>query len=175
MDNIPVEARAFLSTNDSLAQAQLAQQFPNLQDTLRDPGVRAAVLAWLASDAAWDDANAHFTLNALRYLRSAADPAEAQVIRPFLLHSQPGVRLAAYEFLLTLYYPDKNREALLQLLQNMLSDSQDAIRSAGARYADQADVEAELHSFLLRWQKTAEAQGWVNSESFELVGRLLNA
>ncbi|HOU40207.1 MAG TPA: hypothetical protein PK829_02960, partial [Promineifilum sp.] len=84
------------------------------------------------------------------------------------------VRLAAYEFLLTLYYPDKNREALLQLLQNMLSDSEDAIRAAGARYADQADVAAELRSFLLRWQKTAPGQGWANTESFELVGRLLN-
>ncbi len=174
MDNIPLEARAFLSTNDSLAQAQLAQQFPHLMATLTDPAVRAAVLAWLAGDDAWNATNTHFTLNALRYLRSAADPAEAQVVRPFLLHPQPSVRLAAYEFLLTLYYPDKNREALLQLLQNMLSDSEDAIRAAGARYADQADVAAELRSFLLRWQKTAPGQGWANTESFELVGRLLN-
>ncbi len=175
MDNIPIEARAYLSTNDSIARAQLAQRYPDLTTTLTDPTVRAAVLAWLAGDDAWDEANTSFTLNALRYLRSAADPSEAQAIRPFLLHPQPNVRLAAYEFLLTLYYPNKNREALLQLLQNMLSDSEDMIRSAGARYADQVGIAAELHSFLLRWQKTAHDKGWVDSESYELVGRLLKA
>jgi len=175
MDDLPIEVRAFLSTNDSLAQAELAQRYPDLNATLADPAVRAAVLAWLADDDAWVEANAHITLNALRYLRSAADPGEAQAIRPFLLHPQPRVRLAAYEFLLTLYYPDKNREALLQLLQNMLSDSQDAIRAAGARYAQQADVTPELHSFLQRWQKTAGGQGWTDTESFELVQRLLGS
>jgi hypothetical protein len=175
MASIPGEVRSYLSTNDSLVRAALAEQFPDLQETLADPETRDAVLAWLAGDDAWEAANAHFTMNALRYLQGKATQAEAQTVRPFLLHTDPNVRLAAYEFLLTLYFPDKNPEALLQLLQNMLSDELEMVRASAARYIKQSAVTPELERFLQRWQKTAQDKGWADTESYELVERLLEA
>jgi hypothetical protein len=173
MASIPVEVRSYLSTNDSLIRAVLAEQFPDLQETLADPETREAVLEWLESDDAWEAANTHFAMNALRYLQGKATQAEAQTVRPFLLHTNPSVRLTAYEFLLTLYFPDKNPEALLQLLQNMLSDDQEMVRASAARYIRQSAVTPELKRFLQRWQKTAEDRGWADTESYELVERLL--
>jgi hypothetical protein len=173
MQTIPVEVRAYLSSNDSLVRAQLTQQHPDLDKTLNDLGTRTAVLNWLAGNEAWDESFTHFTMNCLRFLRSKANPSETQIIRAFLLHHHPHVRLTAYEFLLTLYFPDKNREALLQLLQNMLSDNHDAVRVEGARYVEQSGVVIELKDFLKRWYKAALDQGWNDTVSFELVERLL--
>jgi len=173
METIPKEVRAYLSTNDSLARAQLQQQYPDLNEKLNEAETRTAVLHWLTTDEAWADNMAHFTVNCLRYLRGKASPDEAPTIRAFLLHSQPAVRRVAYECLLTLYYPDKNREALLQLLQNMLSDADEAVRAEGARYVKQAGVTQDLQGFLQRWQKQAQDQGRGDTESFELVERLL--
>lgn len=175
METIPKEVRAYLSTNDSLARAQLKQQVADLDEKLNAAETRTAVLNWLTTDDAWADTAVHFTMNCLSYLRGKASPDEAPTLRAFLLHPQPAVRRAAYECLLTLYYPDKNREALLQLLQNMLSDTDEAVRVEGARYVKQSGVAPDLKSFLQRWYKVAQDQGRSDSESVELVERLLQA
>jgi hypothetical protein len=174
MQSIPAEVRDFLSTDDSLLRAQLFQHFPDLNQTLNDPSTRNAVLAWLAGSESWDEKMTHFTMNCLKYLRAKATASESQIVRSFLLHPDPHVRLAAYEHLLTLYYPDKNREALVQLLQNMFSDSDEALRVEAAGYAKQSGVGAELKNFLLQWRKLAEAKGLGFMPSTELVDQLLN-
>jgi hypothetical protein len=173
MEMIPKEVRAYLSTNDSLVRARLQQQYPELDKVLNEAKTRTAVLNWLATDEAWAGTAAHFTMNCLRYLQGKASQDEAPTIRAFLLHALPDVRRAAYEYLLALYYPDKNREALLQLLQNMLSDTDEAVRAEGARYVKQSGAAPDLKRFLQRWYEVARDQGQSDSESFELVGRLL--
>ena len=174
MQSIPPEVMDYLSSNDSLLRAQLFQRYPNLQQTLDDPSTRNAVLGWLAGGEAWEEKMTHFTMNCLKYLRAKATADESQIIRSFLLHPDSHVRLAAYEHLLTLYYPDKNREALVQLLQNMFTDNEEALRVEAARYATQAGVGAELKGFLVQWRKLAEAKGLGLMPSTELVDRLLN-
>lgn len=173
MQAIPAEIREYLSTNDSLVRAQLAQRYPDLDRTLNAEETRVSVLNWLASNEAWSENMSHFTMNSLKYLRSKASTEAAPVVRAFLLHPSAQVRLAAYEYLLTLYYPDKNREALLQLLQNMLMDRDELIRVEGARYVEQSQTADDLNDFLKRWDQTAAVRGWENTESHELVQRFL--
>src|SRR5260370_22553026 len=174
MQEIPAGVREYLSTTDSLYRAEVAQRYPDLQKALNDPATRKAVLDWLASDEAWDSANSGFTSNCLEFLRAGATEGEAQIVRGFLLHPEPQVRLRAYEFLLTLYFPDKNREAMFLLLHGMLSDNDDMVRAQAARYIERANAVAELRDFLQRWYKTASDRGWAGTERFELVERLLN-
>ena len=173
MEEIPSEIRAYLSTNDSLFRVQIAQHYPGLQQTLNDPASRKAILNWLASDEAWDPTVSGFTSNSLEFLRAGAVEDEAQIVRGFLLHSDPQVRLRAYEFLLTLYFPDKNREAMFLLLHSMLSDTDDMVRTQAARYIERANAGTDLKDFLQRWYKTAPDRGWDGTESFELVEHLL--
>src|SRR5258706_6947555 len=116
MQSIPAEVREYLASNDSLLRADLARRYRNLNETLNDPNTRSAVLAWLITNEAFDEASVHFTINCLKYLQGKASSDESQTVRTFLLHPSPHVRLAAYENLLTLYFPDKNPEALMQLL-----------------------------------------------------------
>jgi hypothetical protein len=172
MQAIPIEVREYLSTNDSLVRAQISQRYPNLSDILDSPSTRAAVLAWLGSNEAWEDSLIHFTINSLKYMQGKASTDESQTIRAFLLHPHPQVRLAAYENLLTLYFPDKNPEALMQLLQNMLSDNDEMLRVEAAHYVKQSGVAAELKGFLQRWRQMGVAPE--NSESRELVDGLLS-
>lgn len=175
MQAIPDEVREYLSTSDSLDRALVTQRYPDLQQTLNDPATRKAVLDWLASDKAWELALSSFTSNSLAFLRVGATQEEAQIVRGFLLHPDPGVRLSAYDFLLTLYFPDKNREAMFLLLHGMLSDNDDMVRAQAARYIERVDAVDELRNFLQRWYKEAPGRGWADTESFELVERLLNS
>ncbi|RIK44206.1 MAG: hypothetical protein DCC55_03180 [Chloroflexi bacterium] len=151
------------------------QRHPDLNQSLRDPSTRAALLEWLASDAARDPAQSGTVANTLEFLRIGATPTEAMTIRPFLLHPDPFVRLRAYEFLLTLYFPDKNREAMLLLFHNMLTDRDEAVRSLAVSYIERANAVAELRGVLETWLQTARQQGWENTETLELVERLLAA
>jgi ADP-ribosylglycohydrolase len=175
MQAIPAEVREYLSTSDSLYRAQVVQRYPDLQQTLNDPATRKAILDWLTSDEAWEPSLSSFTSNSLALLRVGAAQEEAQIVRSFLLHPDPWVRLSAYDFLLTLYFPDRNREAMFLLLHGMLSDNDDMVRAQAARYIERADAVDELRDFLQRWYKEAPGRGWADTESFELVGGLLNS
>jgi len=173
MQEIPAGVREYLASDDALIRAQLLHINPNLKQTLEDPQTRTAILNWLASDEAWDSALSGFVLNCLGFLRSGAAVSEDQIVRTFLLHPDPYVRLRAYEFLLTLYFPDRNREAMFLLLHGMLSDSADAVRAQAVRYIERANAVAELRGSLERWYKRAQNLGWTGTESFELVEHLL--
>lgn len=170
---IPVEVREYLMMSDGLGKASVFQRYPNLQATLDDPKTRAAILNYLRGDEAWKESAAGFTMKCLEFLRVGAAAGEAPVVRIFLLHPDPYARLRAYEFLLTLYFPDKNREAMFTLLQNMILDDDDAVRASGARYIERAGAGAELRDFLRRWRRQAAGRGWEAKESVEIVDRLL--
>ncbi len=173
MQQIPAEVREYLSTNDTLYRAQLSQRYPHLHDTLAAPTTQTAVLNWLTSDEAWDQSLSGFVVNCLMFLRSDATSEKAQIARNFLVHADPYVRLQAYEFLLTLYFPNNNPEALLMLLQTMLLDADDGVRAQAASYIERANAVSELRGFLNSWLKGAQSRGWAGAESFELVERLL--
>src|SRR4051812_34160985 len=89
---IPQEAREYLSAGDGLGRASVQQRHPNVQDTLGSPATRAAILAWLAHDAAADPSNARFVTRCLQHLGPRAAPHEASVVRRYLLHDSPSVR-----------------------------------------------------------------------------------
>jgi len=173
MQEIPEEVRAYLSSDDALMRAQLLQTYPSLQQTLSDPQTRTALLSWLASDEAWQPDATGFVAHALAYLRVGAKQDEAPIVRTFLVHTDAHVRLRAYEFLLSLYFPDRNPEAMFLLLHGMLLDGDDTVRAQAAHYIERANAVGELRGFLESWRKVAPSRGWDGSESFELVERLL--
>ena len=173
MRGIPDEIQQYLSTRDGLSRATLLAQVPDLQERLKDPAIRDAVAAWLASDEANNAAPTDLLMNALEYLRTTATEVDSAAVRSLLMHPEPFVRLAAYNFLVSLYFPDKNRQALLMVLNGMLADDSDAIRQRGAEYIERAGAAADLKLFLQRWLQTASTRGWANTDTYRLVDQLV--
>lgn len=171
--DIPPVVRDYLAREDSLARAQLVSAHLEVKEQLGNPATRRAIIKWLAADEARRPEMTGLVAGSLGFLRAEAEPGEAMVVRPFTLHPEPIVRLRAFEFLLTLYFPDRNREALLMVLQSMLVDSHDAVRTQGVRYLERADAGAELGTFLAGWAREAPGKGWHTGESAELVEWLL--
>lgn len=170
---IPADVRRYLAAGDSLARAQVTSDHPDVGDRLADPRTRESVLAWLRSDEATQPEASHLVAGCLTFLRPAAEPAEVSAVRPFTLHPDAVIRLRAFEFLLTLYFPDRNREALLMVLQAMLADAADPVRTLGMRYVERADAAGELDTYLRGWVREAPAKGWHTGEAAELAPRLL--
>ena len=135
--------------------------------------IRQAIVAWLSGDEAWQGEAEILAENCIEFLTPKAAADEAAVIKQFLLHANPHIRLRAHEFLLTLYFPDRNREALFMVLHAMLSDQSETIRREAAGYIQRAGAVVHLRPFLERWQAQARERGWAETESFELVARLL--
>ena len=173
MENFPEELKAYFSSGDALSRAQLLQTHPQLQETLNSPALVTELLQWLSTNEPWDEANLSLTINVLSFLRAHARESDASTVKPFLLHPNALVRLRVYEYLLTLYFPDRNREALFLLLQGMLSDQDEQVRAEAASYIQRSDAVEYLRGFLERWIKTAADSGRGNTESFELIERLL--
>jgi hypothetical protein len=173
MAEIPVAVREFLTSKDSMFRVSVVQRHPDLQQLLESPETRAALMEWLGSEEAWEPKSSIFTANVLEFLQASAAVEDAPVVKPFVLHPYAQVRRTAYEFLLALYYPDKNREAMFLLLSGMLSDADDQVRLVAASFIKGVGVVDELRSFLERWQKTAAAAGWEKTQSYEQIGRLL--
>lgn len=171
--SLPDGLMEYLSARDLLTREAALGRHPGLHEVLAEPETRRALLTWLSTDEPWDATAGDLAAQVLEYLHGAASEDDAAGVKPFLLHPDPQVRLRAYEFLLTLYFPDRNREAVFLLLTGMLSDESDMVRSAGAVYAERAGAGGELGGFLARWHALAPARGWEESESYELVGRLL--
>lgn len=173
MTYIPPEVKQYLSSDDDLLRARLVQQYPRLQETVDDPKTRVAILEWLASDEAHEKSSAGFASACLKFLRAKASQNEAPIVKTFLLHTDSHVRLRAYEFLLTLFFREKDREAMLGLLHSMLSDSDDMVRAQSARYIERTGAADELQDHLQRWHLDALSRGWRGTQSFELVEHLL--
>jgi len=173
MPEIPPEVKAYVASTNLLVREQLRQRYPNLDQLLAQPETRQAILAWLSSEEAWDESTSDFVMRCLEFLQTDATETEAPIVKTFLLHPNSFVRLRAFEFLLRLYFPDKNREAMFLLLNNMLFDEDDAVRVSGAGYIDRAKAIGEFRDFLERWLKVAASRGWQNTQSFELIQQLL--
>lgn len=171
--DVPEHVVQYLANAGSLARARIEHEHPELPEQLASAEVRGKLLDWLAGAEAREPGAAGLVASTLETLRPHAQPAEATTIRPFTLHDQPLVRLRAYEYLLTLYFPDRNREALMLVLQSMLSDPDDGVRRLGARYVDRADAGAELRAFLTLWVAQAQDRGWDTGQAYELVTKEL--
>ncbi len=154
-------------------RAQLLQQHPQLETDLESAEVRQAIVAWLSGEEAWQNNVENLAENCIEFLAPKATAREAETVRQFSLHNNPHIRLRSYEFLVTLYFPDRNREALLVVLQAMLSDQSETIRREAAGYIERSGAVTDLRPFLKRWQVQAGERGWAESESFELVARLM--
>ncbi|WP_020669586.1 hypothetical protein [Amycolatopsis nigrescens] len=172
--DIPPLVRSYLATDDGMVRNQLLTEHPEVQEQLTDPRTRRAVLDWLGGEEARQAGLAGFVAGCLSYLRTHAVPEEAVEVRPFTLHPEPVVRVKAYEVLLTLYYPDKNREALLMVLQAMLADPADAVRTQGAHFVASADARQELDAFLAGWAREAPGKGWDTGQAAWHVRQLLD-
>src|SRR5689334_169993 len=112
MAAIPAEVREYLSSGDGLGQAAAHQRHPQLRQTLQAADTRVAILGWLATEESKAEAYTGFCARCLQFLRPEIQAREVATVRPFLLHDAALVRTAAYELLITLYFPDRNREAL---------------------------------------------------------------
>jgi hypothetical protein len=173
MQELSPEIRAYLSTDDDYYRASLLEQYPHLEQTMADPETRDAVIYWLSSDEAYEEPFTDLTLNALEYIRIGVSKDEIGIVRPLTLSSNPLIRLHAYEVLLTLYFPDKNKEAMFILLHGMLSDDSDIVSSQAVNYIERAGAVSELRGYLERWYQKAQDQGLDQMDSVELVERLL--
>ncbi|MCB0088458.1 MAG: hypothetical protein KDE54_11140 [Caldilineaceae bacterium] len=175
MNALPENIQKYLTVwNDTLARGVLLDEQPELAGLMDEPNTRQTLLDWLAGSESLAPQNARLTANALQFLRPQAQSSDAPIVRKLLMHPDAIVRLRTYEFLLTLYFPDKNPEALIMLLNSMLMDADDTIRTQGVRYIQRANAVTELRDFLVSWQQAAAGRGWLNSESYELVQQLLN-
>lgn len=171
MKDIAKDIEAYLRADDSLYRAQVRQEAPNFEARLNAPETRRALLDWLRTDEAWADGE--LAQNVIEFLQTSARADDVQTIRSFLMHPKQRTRLAAYEYLRGLYFGADNREALLQLLQNMLMDADNVIRAQAARHIQQAKLVDEMRGYLERWRTAAIERGWGQTESHELVERLL--
>ena len=173
MLNVPTEVQSFLMSSDALARAELVHRHPNLLQVLNSSETRAALVEWLSGDEPYQAGNDELTANVLAHLRASAQDSDVPFVKPLLLHSSPLVRLRAYEFLLTLYFPDKNREAMFLLLNSMLTDMEETVRTEAAAYIRRAGAANELRPFLQRWLKNMKANNLEQSESYEQVKQLV--
>lgn len=174
MVELAPELREYIASDESMTRVTVLERHPGLAQRLKTPETRRELLAWLETDEAWAPGQAGFTGKVLQFLRDAADPGEAPAIRPFLLHEDAFVRLRAHEFMLTLYFPDRNRDALLAVIQQMLVDPAEPVRAAGVRYLERAGAGPEFTPFLRRWVwQRQQAPSSQPAESVELAERLL--
>jgi hypothetical protein len=175
MTGLPDLLAEYFASGDALSRADVQRDHPELPELLAAPETRTVLLEWLAGEEPWDVRHAESVSGVLRFLRRQASDADAPRIKPFLLHPNPGVRLAAYEFLTALYYPDINHDALFLLLNGMLMDESDEVRRTGADLVQRVGAPPELRAFLTRWRAMAPARGWEGTASFELITRLLES
>lgn len=173
MVEIPQEVKEYLISHNILLREQVKQRYPNIDQVMADPETEKTILSWLASQDAWEESKAELVMRCLEFLQERANEQHAPTVKTFLLHSNPFIRLRAFEFLLSLYFPDKNREAMFLLLHNMLFDPDNTVRNSAAAYIERVNAVPELREFLERWLKVAPSRGWDNSESFERIQQLL--
>ena len=169
--DLPDPVMEYLASDSAIYRTQLRRDHPELDQQLGSSETRQAMLRWLGSEDRTPD-EPDLIATVLGHMRADAQESEAETIRPLTLHAAPVVRLRAFEFLLTLYFPTANRPALIALLQTMLVDDADEVRAAAARYVERADAAGDLASYLRQWLGAAEARGWVGTESHRQVGRL---
>jgi hypothetical protein len=174
MAEIPPAVREYLSTEDVLYRAELSRRKPDVEEQLRAAATRAAVREWLSSEEAQDESRGDLVANALNYLLGAGpDPTDTRLVRPFLQHPLHLVRLRAYEYLASMYFRDGHRDALLEVLTQMLDDPHDTVRAQGIRLIQRVGAGAELQPLLVQWHRTADQRGFTGGESYELASRLI--
>jgi len=173
IDQIPTEVRDYLTAGDGLAKASVIEKYPNVEQTLHDPHVRAAIVEYLGSKEPWQD-EPGFTANALASLAPGASAKEAAIIRPLIKHPNPWVRLRVYEYMMAIHYPVRDQAAMVSLFQQMLVDGDEVVRVQGARWIQGLNLVQEMRPDLEQWMRMASKRKWDHGESFDLIQTMLH-
>lgn len=169
---IPSEVRAYLSAGDGLGQASVREQHPDLDRVLNAPSTRSAIVAYLASEETLKDSDPGFAMNALAFLQSAANAQEAGSIHRLLRHPNPSIRARAAGYMMAVYYPVRDRNAMLSLFKETLNDSDETVRVQTARWIKGTDSAPLLEGFLENWTLLARKNKWDKTESFQIIQSL---
>jgi hypothetical protein len=172
MNPIAADVREYIASDEDMTRLSILGQHAGLEQRLQTPETRRSLVAYLATEEAWSTREAGFTNKVIHFLHDGFSEAEAPAIRPFVLHTDPYVRLRTYEYLVMLYFPDRNRPALLMTLQNMLVDEAEPVRVAGVRYLERSGALGDFRGFLQQWVRHYSGMG-MQLESVELAERLL--
>jgi hypothetical protein len=174
MQEVPAEVKEYILAPDTMTRGPLVERHPDLLKTMEDPRTRKAMLQWLATDEAFTHQGLALAGGYLLFLANHHPQAsETPIVRPFLMHPDPEVRLHAYEHLLTLYYPDKNREAMYLLFTAMLEDQQDLVRKNGASFIRSSGAIDEFRPTLERWLKLSPGRGWQHTDAHVVIEQLV--
>ncbi|MFN7993072.1 MAG: HEAT repeat domain-containing protein [Bryobacteraceae bacterium] len=173
IDQIPVEVRDYLTAGDGLAQAAVEEKYPDVKRILHAPATRAAVVRYLASKEPWADPAPSLTLNALSYLQQGANAKEAAAIHPLIEHPNPWVRLRVYEYMMAVHYPPRDRPAMIDLFQQMLSDPDEVVRVQAARWIKGLNLAQDMRPTLQKWTESAREHNWDTQESYEIIQSLV--
>ncbi len=174
MNEVPDEVKQYILATDAMTRGRIAEQHPDVVRKLEQPSTRAGMLEFLANPSAFSAGALSLATGYLAYLGHAPAAAEAPIVRSHLLHPATPVRLKAYEYLLMLYFPDKNRDAMYLLLQQMLQDPQDQVRAAAARYVESTSTLDQFRPTLARWLDVAAQRGWAGGDAHEKIERMIH-
>ena len=172
-DQIPKQAREYLSAGESMAKAAVLEKYPDARRTLEAPATREAIVRYLASKEPWADPTLAFTMNALAYLQTVANAKEAQAIHPLIEYPNPWVRLRVYEYMMAIHYPPRDKPAMTDLFRQMLEDSDEIVRVQAARWISGLNLASEMRPALQEWIRTAPENKWDTQESFNIIQGLL--
>jgi hypothetical protein len=167
------DVKEYLSATDPMSRAGVKTRYPGIENKMKEPRTHSDILTWLASEFPWKSEYASFAANCLSFLYSEASESERERLRPFLLHYDAQVRLKAYDYFVLTYFPDKNKQALLLLMESMLVDDDDRVRIAGIRYIERIGAEKEFINVFRAWQFLASLKAWQQSGSAELVAGII--
>lgn len=175
MSTLSDEFRTYLlyRAADALMLESLREEDPGLEERMSKPQTRRTLFSWLDGPEAREEESALLAAAAMQFLHSVKDGEETSIVSRLLDHPHAMVRLRSFEALLIPLFAGGEIERLKPLLRNMLEDSEDLVRSAGARYVRRTATAGALRSFLEEWRAAAPGRGWEGTESFELVTRLL--
>jgi hypothetical protein len=172
IDQIPIEVRDYLTAGDGLGKAAVMQQHPQVEQTLRAPNTRVALVNYLSSREPWQDPPA-LTIGALAHLQNGASEKESVKIRPLAKHPEALVRLRVDEYLMAIYYPGRDEAQMANLFQEMLQDRDEIVRVQSARWIQGLKLGPPMRVQLNQWAKLAVERKWDRYESFEIIQGLL--
>ncbi len=172
IDQIPIEVRDYLTAGDGLGMVAVHEQYPHVDQVLRAPSTRVALLNYLASQEPWHDPPG-LTIGALVLLKNGASAAESQQLLHLLEHPIGLVRLRLYQYLVQIYYPSRNMPPMIAIFQKMLADPDEVVRVQAARWIQGFKLGAQMRPTLEQWTIIAAERKWNHGESYDIIQGLL--
>jgi hypothetical protein len=172
LSKVPAEVREYFTASDGLGQFSARQNHPHLEDTLKAPTTRMAIVNYLASEEPWHD-HPGFTIGALTYLQTEANAAELARINHLTKHPNALIRLRMFEYMMDIYYPPRDVSRMASMFQAMLADPDDTIRVQAVRWIEGLKMQERMRETLVHWLKFANDHGWTASESYSMIQHML--